>query len=50
MARRGPLTHVTIHTDSATVRADEVGLPPLRPWRDALRAYLIEKGEVHTTP
>ena len=29
-----------------TARLEAVGLPPLRPWRSALEAYLIEKGEI----
>ena len=30
----------------STVRIKEVDLPPLRPWREALKSYLFEKGEV----
>jgi dTDP-4-dehydrorhamnose reductase len=30
----------------ASARLGELGLPPLRHWREALKAYLVEKGEV----
>ncbi len=30
----------------ASARIHEFGLEPLRPWQDALKAYMIEKGEI----